>query len=456
LIAAPPSLHIVRPFRRLLSVGVSNARTVSILGHILIVLIVSVPRDARGSSLRILNDDFEALQARIDLIQQAEHSIDLAYYAVDTGDAPIAILELLRQASCRGVSVRLLVDGLMSKVPDHLTKYLRRSGIQIRFYHHPPEGCLRWLNRRMHSKLIVADSNRAIVGSRNLEDRHFGLAEGSNFVDCEALVAGEIVPQVGNYFEWLWQLPDVQPSEGCESVSLKRRSFRSFELQRLLDRSVEKVVCRSGLQLESTRNWTDGAIDDLQISLLHDCRADKSKRHFQRQIVRMLDRATCSILIVTPYPAFDQDIRAAISRATNRGVDVTILTNSLNATDKICVYAAYQNHKRRLLRDGVNLREYQGHGALHAKVMIVDGATWMLGSHNFDARSNKLNLEISIVSHSSEGAAHLRRAIGKRFARSTPIHGRKLLLRVGHDYSLRKRTGLILNRAVVELYRDLL
>jgi phosphatidylserine/phosphatidylglycerophosphate/cardiolipin synthase-like enzyme len=192
------------------------------------------------------------------------------------------------------------------------------------------------------------------------------------------------------------------------------------------------------------------------MSLLHDCRPDKSDDHFQRGIVRMMDHAKCSLLIETPYPAFDPKIRAAISRASRRGVQVTILTNSLNSIDHVSVYAAYQNQKRSLLREGVQLREYCGRHTLHAKTMIIDDSSWMLGSYNFDARSDNLNLELCIVSCDPAGAAALRGNVQKRLAKSTLIASDKILLPVGQNATLLKRARMAILRTVVELYRGLL
>ncbi len=449
-----------------------NARSGAVLCIFLIVQLISNSVPSQASSLRILDEDHDALQARVNLIQQAQRSIDLAYFAVNTGKVPTALLELLRQAAQRGVSVRLVVDGLRSKLPASYVQYLRFNGIDLRFYHPPSEGKLRWLNYRLHSKLIVADSEQAIVGSRNLDDRHFGFDNERKFLDCDALVTGEIVPQVQCYFDWLWGLPDVKRSE--QRRFMTRNAFRfpdadstSWEdawrnakcpsdYQALLDESVIQVVCRSGVQMESAQDWGAGAVHGLPIRLLHDCRADKSTRCFQRSIIQMLDAAVCSIVMVTPYPAFDQATRAAISRATRRGVRVRIATNSLKVSDQVLVYAAYQNQKRKLLHEGVDLREFQGQGTLHTKLLIVDGTTWMLGSHNFDARSDRLNLELSIVCDCGRSSAHVHSVVQHKLSDSTRCRGDSFLLSVGGQSPLRKRTELILNRAVAELIRDLL
>ena len=436
------------------------------------MLILPVCCIAQDSSLRVLTGKTEALQVRIDLIQRAEQTIDLAYYAIDTDEVPVAIMELLRQASVRGVRVRMLVDGLKSRLPSKFEQYLRGYGIQVRVYHPIHQGNRQWLNRRLHSKLIVVDAGAAVIGSRNLENEYYEFDEGRNFVDCDAFVAGEIARQSQAYFNWLWDSPDVTPAPQRDSLGLDILNYRPYgrtawkktwrdaeepaDYQRLLDQALERVFCRFGLQSDSERDWMADALHGVSMRLLHDCATDKSEDRVQRGIVRMMDDAKCSLLIESPYPAFDRPIRSAISRARQRGVCVTILTNSLESTDHVNVYAAYQNQKRSLLREGVHLREFCGKDTLHAKSMIVDQTSWMLGSYNFDARSDNLNLELCIVSNDPAGAAQLRSRVQARHAKSTPVTAGKLILQVGQNASLLKRARLVVKRTVIELYRGFL
>ena len=64
-----------------------------------------------GDKVRFLHSDGDALQARVDLLQQAKQEIDVAYYIVSDDQVPLLFLSLLRDAARRGVTVRLLVDG---------------------------------------------------------------------------------------------------------------------------------------------------------------------------------------------------------------------------------------------------------------------------------------------------------------------------------------------------------
>ena len=176
----------------------------------------------------------------------------------------------------------------------------------------------------------------------------------------------------------------------------------------------------------------------------------------QHGIIRLIDSARCSLVIESPYPAFTRVLRDAIIRASDRGVRVTILTNSLESTDQLSVFAAYQNDKRRLLKHGVRLREYCGDGCLHAKTMLIDHDTCMLGSYNFDSRSDTYNLEICVVFRDQATAEVLRESVATRMCQSKCISRGKLLLDMAGGHDSLRRIRMMFTRTYVEMYRQLL
>jgi putative cardiolipin synthase len=98
-----------------------------------------------------------------------------------------------------------------------------------------------------------------------------------------------------------------------------------------------------------------------------------------------------------------------------RGLRVTVLTNSLEATDVPVVHAGYAKRRKALLEAGVTLYELKrlspesqrargragsagsSAASLHAKTFSVDRARVFVGSFNFDPRSAHLNTEMGIV-----------------------------------------------------------
>ena len=107
-----------------------------------------------------------------------------------------------------------------------------------------------------------------------------------------------------------------------------------------------------------------------------------------------------------------------------RGVKVTVLTNSLEATDVVAVHAGYAKYRKSMLESGVRLFEMKrqspssrrraltgrsgsSHSSLHAKTFAIDRSRFFVGSFNFDPRSARLNTELGFVIDSPTLAGQL-------------------------------------------------
>ena len=118
------------------------------------------------------------------------------------------LLTALRDASLRGVRVRLLVDDLYTTHSDPLLRGLASfPNVEVRLFN--PFCCNRCggvggrytasifdfgrLNHRMHNKLFIADGVMAVAGGRNIADEYFLRSADANFVDMDAFVMGAVV-----------------------------------------------------------------------------------------------------------------------------------------------------------------------------------------------------------------------------------------------------------------------
>jgi cardiolipin synthase C len=165
---------------------------------------------ARGDRLRILHENSEGVQARIDLVQQARHEINVSYYIVGDDEVPLAFLSLLRDAARHGLTVRLIVDGQGSDnlMPRALEAHLIREGVQIKEFHPRTPGHLLWVMHRMHDKLLIVDGEHLITGGRNLKDEYFGL-DCINFVDRDVYLRGCAAAAAQCYFLARWESGNV-------------------------------------------------------------------------------------------------------------------------------------------------------------------------------------------------------------------------------------------------------
>jgi phosphatidylserine/phosphatidylglycerophosphate/cardiolipin synthase-like enzyme len=410
----------------------------------------------RADVVRLLCDNREAAQARVDLIQSAQCEINAAYFSVRDDELGYAFLALLRDAARRGVTVRLLIDGLNNHLPESVERHLIASGVQLREYH--PVKCSHpfWLNRRMHDKVLVADGCRLVVGSRNLDARNFGL-RCRNFIDRDAYVCGCAARAADAHFCQMWASKDVRPVQPTGVIGSCLKIGGEECPSCLLDTSLTKLLAAGFIHLDSYEDWSAGPACESTVHFLHDDGGNKEEPgDISTQLLELLDLAEQSIVLESPYLVFSEHLKQALTRAGDRGVEVIILTNSLASTDQTLVYAGYDAQKRQMMARGVEFWEFRGPHHLHAKSILVDGYVSVVGSYNFDPRSEHLNTETSIISCEECVADAVIESMAEHFANSWQIGPDGKPLGGGEKHpgaSLKRRSELGAARLVAPLIK---
>jgi putative cardiolipin synthase len=166
-----------------------------------------------------------SLDARIELAQRAQRSLDVQYYVIENDGTGRLLLRHLKEAALRGVRVRLLLDDLYTAKSQELLLALNATpNVEVRLFN--PFCCARGglisrfaaspfeigrLNHRMHNKLFIADGVIGVAGGRNIADEYFTLNTAQNFVDMDALFMGMVVPQLEGIFDDYWNSEEVYP-----------------------------------------------------------------------------------------------------------------------------------------------------------------------------------------------------------------------------------------------------
>src|SRR5687767_6309451 len=135
------------------------------------VLLLVVAATSNADVVRVLDDPRDAMQARVDIIQQSQQEVHALYFIARNDRIALGALALLRDARRRGVpSVRLIVDANFSHIPKAVLAHLRDEGVEVRVYHPMTLRHPNWIFRRMHEKVVVVDGARYITGGRNLAE----------------------------------------------------------------------------------------------------------------------------------------------------------------------------------------------------------------------------------------------------------------------------------------------
>ena len=122
---------------------------------------------------------------------------------------------------------------------------------------------------------------------------------------------------------------------------------------------------------------------------------DRHKPPISERLQDALKQPEKSVYLVSPYFVPTKSGVKAIEKLIRNGVDVTVLTNSLQATDVAAVHSGYVKYRKPLLKAGVKLYELQPNHAvptskdrgltgssatsLHAKTFIVDEKRIFIG-----------------------------------------------------------------------------
>ena len=407
------------------------------------------------SGFRLLPNSGEAFRARAELIRNAQSSLDLQYYIVHDGLSTRMLIDELIKAADRGVRVRILLDDTASDgLDDVLATLAAHPNIQIRLFNPLQLGRgtgvtramgrlfnLSRQHRRMHNKLWLADNSVAIVGGRNLGDEYFDAKPELNFTDIDLLSVGPVAEQLGHSFDQYWNSALSQPIGDFASSNLsvhelgKARKKLEASLKRAQQRNPalfqELASYETNPQLDVWRKeliwaWNQALWDAPSKVLARD--EPDSHLLLTTQLAPELAGVSQELILISAYFVPGNTGLVYLTGRADAGVDVRLLTNSLEATDVPVVHGGYAPYRKALLEHGVKLYELRRqpgssggsgphlfkHGmssdsSLHSKAMIFDQQKSFIGSFNFDPRSGLWNTEVGVLVDSPELAAEARK-----------------------------------------------
>lgn len=177
------------------------------------------------SGFQLLSGPQAAYSSRLALVEAAEKTLDLQYYAIHADASTERLLTGVVAAARRGVRVRVLLDDFHSTGRDaQVMRLAFEPNIEMRMFNPVPgargSGLGRMLSmladfkrmqQRMHNKLFIADNAMGVSGGRNLGDAYFGNAESGNFVDMDVLAAGPVVQELSRSFDSYWNNQRAYP-----------------------------------------------------------------------------------------------------------------------------------------------------------------------------------------------------------------------------------------------------
>jgi cardiolipin synthase C len=390
--------------------------------------------DHQGESgIFLLNNGLDAFVARAVFARLAERSIDLQYYIFRHDTVGSLMINEILMAADRGVRVRLLIDDMYgSEADDVWTALDAHPNIEVRLFNpfsRSAPKSLQWitrfkdLNHRMHSKSFTVDNQATIVGGRNIGDEYFEANPNVAFVDLDVLAIGPVVAAVSEAFDQYWN------SDYAYSASVLASPATSEQLADLKDNigracqaeeTIKYVGALRSSEFANALRQGAARFEWAQARIMHDSPEKKARAEnweselLITQLLPYLGKVTDELIIVNPYFVPGKKGADALCALRERGVKVSILTNSLASNDVSAVHAGYAKYRKKLLKCGVILYELDedikrkpgntrawvpglSKSSLHAKTMALDKQAMFVGSMNLDQRSLNINNEIGIL-----------------------------------------------------------
>ena len=397
----------------------------------LVLLSLIVGQYALADKVKLLAKDSDALQARVDLIQQAKNEILVEYFSVWNDEQSVGGFALLLEAAQRGVKVKVIMDALANTVPRSMISALMLHGkgpdgaqnFELKVYN-PVSLNLFKAFHRDHSKMLIVDNKIIISGGRNVGDKYFGFSNKRNFKDLDVIVSGDVVQKAHQNYMTLWKseitaepllyenAPEMLAEAACatqpdayeQCESSRRRALKEYDheisrIQGLMKKLASFAGDKLGLATNTGTNWNEkmSEVESVQFLSHEIALVDKSNNTMTKELGEIAMKAKHELRIMTPYLILTDTAFKIFQDLIDQGVKIRIVTNSLRSTDNLFAQAGYRVDKEKLAGLGLEIYEFNGPDTFHAKAAVVDGEVALVGTYNLDPLSANTNREVGFA-----------------------------------------------------------
>lgn len=310
-----------------------------------------------GHRVEILVDGGPFFERFVEAIESAQHYVLIESYIIAADETGWRIANALVERARAGVEVAVMYDGYGSITLDaDYAQFLDAAGVKTHAFRPLSLSKRVWpWSQRNHRKILVVDGRLGIVGGMNIASEYDSVERGGEgWRDTAVCVEGPAVAELEQMFRLLWRR-ERAPRLGSSSISPP--SFPDGEDVRFLG------------------NF-----------------ARRDRAFIRRAYLLAITSAKTSVRITNAYFIPDRVVRAALVRASKRGVLVEIIVGG--STDVRAALYATRALYSKFLKAGVRIYEWRGK-VLHAKTAVIDAEWSTVGSSNLDYLSSFRNLEVN-------------------------------------------------------------
>jgi putative cardiolipin synthase len=427
---------------------------------------------AAPHKLILLNHGLGSLEERLQMIDRAEKSIDVEYFIYRTDKSAKLFTQALVKKARQGVKVRMLLDYFMTKkdLSPFYAYELEKEGIEVKYFNATSTLNILSGQYRNHRKLLLIDGNEIVTGGRNIGDEYFDLNKDYNFLDRELHIEGELVKSIETTFNETFvadKSQHVDRDRKPEVTDIKYRTEQGgrdeyqfgLELKAWYKKIADaKSFINDAMDADTENSIRNKGAEELtkeyrgicnQLSFHSEYPSIGKTNRLENRVIKhflfdKIAKAEKTIMIDSPYFIVNDELAEAMDNAFDKNVDIKLLTNSLNSTDAIYVYAAFDSIAKKWLKKGLDSYIFKGQRppsyevienlsgearfGVHAKTFVFDGKDSVIGTYNVDPRSANFNSEMIVsCENNPELAGEVQKDIDSRMAESIHLNSTKAI-----------------------------
>jgi cardiolipin synthase len=298
------------------------------------------------------------------IILEAKTEIHIQTYIFDYDNIGKKTIATLKIAASRNVKINILLDGFGSfSFPKEVIKELTNLGINIRFFSPFFSANSLYIGRRLHHKIVVADSKTALIGGINIADKYRGTAIAAPWLDYAVELNDEKIA--------------IGLQELCRDIYSKKRIIRRKEIKSVIGTSEELTI--SVLQ----NDWL------------------KRKNQIYNAYIKNIGKAKKEIVIVGSYFLPGKRLLNSLKKASKNGVKIKLILSGIS--DIPMARRASCHLYAKLLRYNIEIYEWEN-SILHGKAAVIDNNWTTIGSFNLNNLSSFASIEMNVGIDSAEFA----------------------------------------------------
>lgn len=292
------------------------------------------------------------------MIRGAQDTLHLQTYIYEADETGRMVGDALMDAARRKVQVYVLLDGYASQaLPSEFIDELKAAGVHFRFFEPIFRSKHFYFGRRLHNKVVVADSRYSLVGGVNITNRYNDMPDKPAWLDFALYAEGPV---------------------SRDACTLCWTNWKGFP------RRIKKNPCADHV----------AGPGEGELSLVRLRRNDwvRNKLEISNSYLEMFNKAKSHITILSSYALPGIIFRKNLEKAVRRGVNVRMIITG--ESDVMLVKHAERYWYDWLMRNNIAIFEYT-RNVLHGKLAVCDSEWMTIGSYNVNNLSAYASIELN-------------------------------------------------------------